>query len=123
MTEEQKIEEIRRLYHQLDVCGQILSDWDEEDEPTYYRREYKRICKALARLEPENWNYPVFKKDYTHRNKIVAEFCETHPCPVCGGKCKQTRSGSLRCICTQCGKKYQLHTIKVKKQPDTQEEE
>lgn len=113
MTEEQKKEEIKRLYHQLDVCGQILAEWDEDKEPTEYRREYKRIVKQLAKLEPENWNFPYFKKtDYSKRNEAVAKYCETHICNKCGGKCKQTRSGSLRIICLECGTKYQLSVKK-----------
>ena len=112
MTKEQKEEQLKILYHQLDVCGQILAEWDEEKPPTYYRREYRKILNAIRRLEPENWDYPCFKKDYTERNKKVEEFCKEHKCPKCGGSVKQTRSGSLRVICTQCNSKFQLKTKK-----------
>lgn len=62
MTEEQKKQEIRFLYHELDICGQILADWDDCKPPTYYRREYRRIMKRLAELEPDKWNFPCFQK-------------------------------------------------------------
>ena len=101
--------QIKFLYGQLDKCGQILAEWDEDKEPTYYRREYRRIINALRKLEPENWDYPCFqKKDYTERNKKVAEYCQKHPCPACGGERKQTRSGSFRIVCKNCGTKFQL---------------
>ena len=102
------------MYDMLDKCGQILAEWDDEKPPTYYRREYRRICKALAKLEPEKWNYPAFqKKDYTKRNEAVADWCEKHSCPKCGGELNQSRSGSFRVVCKQCGAKFQLKTTKT----------
>ena len=110
MTPEQKEEHLKFLYHQLDVCGQILAEWDDEHSDIEYRREYRKILNEIVKLEPEKWkDFPVFqKKDYTKRNIAVAEYCKTHPCPECGGERKQNRSGSYRVVCTKCGKKYQL---------------
>lgn len=111
MDDKFKEERIKQLYHELDLCGQILSEWYEEKPPTQYRRDYRRIINELRKLEPENWNYPCFqKKDFTKRNEAVEKFCSEHPCRKCGGRTKQTRSGSLRIICTRCGQKYQLKT-------------
>ena len=110
-TDNEKIreEQIKFLYRQLDTCGQILAEWDEEKPPTYYRREYRKIINTLRKLEPENWDYPCFqKKDYTERNKAVAEWCSRHKCPSCQGELKQSRSGSYRVVCQNCKKKYQL---------------
>lgn len=114
MTEEQKREQLDFLYRQLDTCGQILAEWDDDRPPTQYRRDYRRILKSIVALEPEKWkDYPAFqKKDYTNRDAAVERFCEQHPCRKCGGKTRQTRSGSLRIICTSCGQKYQLKTQK-----------
>lgn len=110
MTPEEKEVQLKILYHQLDVCGQILAEWDEDRPPTQYKRDYRRILKAIIKLEPEEWkDYPAFqKKDYTKRNEAVAKYCKEHPCPQCGGERKQTRSGSYRVVCTKCGAKYQL---------------
>lgn len=113
MTEEQKKEEISFLYRQLDTCGQILAEWDDDKPPTYYNREYKRIMKRLEKLEPDKWDFPCFqKRDYTKRNENIEKFCSEHQCPKCGGKIKQTRSGSLRVVCVECGTKFQVKTKK-----------
>lgn len=70
MTEEQKKEEISFLYRQLDTCGQLLAEWDDDKPPTYYNREYRRIMKRLAKLEPDKWDLHCFqKRDYTKRNE------------------------------------------------------
>ena len=70
MTEEQKKEEISFLYRQLDTCGQLLAEWDDDKPPTYYNREYRRIMKRLAKLEPDKLDLPCFqKRDYTKRNE------------------------------------------------------
>ena len=106
MTEEEKKEELKRLYHQLDVCGQILADWDEEKPPTYYRCEYRKILKQLAKLEPEN--FPMFKKDNSRINEHIKAFCEKNKCPKCGGELKQTRIGAFRVICLSCNTKFQF---------------
>jgi len=113
MTEKQKKERLKELYRQLDHCGQILAEWDEEEPPTSYKRDYKRILREIARLEPKEWDYPYFRKsDYTKRNEAVAEFCKSNHCGKCGGALKQTRSGSLSVVCVECGAKYQLKTKK-----------
>jgi DNA-directed RNA polymerase subunit RPC12/RpoP len=39
---------------------------------------------------------------------MVQKFLATHHCPTCGGEFKQTRSGSFRIVCQQCGQKAQL---------------
>lgn len=114
MTEKEKQDEIDRLYGLLDKCGQILADWDEEKRPTYYEKEYRRIIRQLAKLEPENWPNFKVKRDYTQRNKMIADWCQNNKCPACGGQLRQTRSGSLRVACEACGKKLQLLTRKVK---------
>lgn len=108
MAEEEKQREIDFLYRQLDKCGQILAEWDEDKRPTYYEREYRKIMHQLAKLEPENWDYPYFKRDYTSRNENVAVWCKTHKCSKCGGELKQSRSGSLRVVCQSCNSKFQL---------------
>lgn len=110
MTEEEKRAEIKRLYHQLDMCGQMIA---EDDEWGAHRRElnkeYKRIVQALRRLEPEVWKVPsIFKSRSEMYDEKVVELCKEKRCLKCGGTLKQTRKGSLRVVCTSCGVKYQL---------------
>lgn len=107
MTEEQKKEEIRWLYHRLDLCGQLIAEDDEWGAARReYNREYRRIIKALRQLEPEKWKDIPTESD--RNNEKMAIFCKNNRCPQCGGEIKQTRSGSLRVVCLQCGRKYQL---------------
>ena len=110
MTEEQKKLEIRFLYNQLDKCGQMIAEDDEWGETRKeLNREYRRICKALAKLEPDKWkDIPMFRKPSEKYDEKVANFCKEHKCPKCGGEVKQSRSGSLRVVCVSCGAKFQL---------------
>lgn len=110
MTDEQKREQISFLYRQLDTCGQIIAETEPGPERARYNREYRGIINALRRLEPEKWkDYPVFRQHTTEgRNEMVQKFLATHHCPKCGGEFKQTRSGSFRIVCQQCGQKAQL---------------
>lgn len=110
MTEEEKKKEISWLYHRLDMCGQLIAEDDEWGAARReYYREYSRIIKALAKLEPEKWKgLTMLRKPSEKYDSLVADFCKNHKCKKCGGELKQTRSGSLRVICTQCNSKYQL---------------
>ena len=110
MTQEEKDVQLKVLYNQLDACGQILAEWDEDRPPTKYKQEYRRILKAIIKLDPESWkDCQIFqKKNNTKINTAVDKFCKEHVCPKCGGEIKQTRSGSLRVICKKCNAKYQL---------------
>lgn len=112
MTDEEKQKEIRWLYHQLDRCGQMIAEDDEWGEARRdYNREYRRIIKALARLEPEKWReFRFTQKPSEKYDAKVAEFCQQHKCRKCGGQMKQSRRGSLRIVCQECGAKYQLKT-------------
>lgn len=116
MTEEENRQEIRRLYQQLDKCGQMIADDDEWGATRReLNREYRRIVMALARLEPEKWkDLPMMRKPSEKYDAKVADFCREHKCRKCGGELHQSRSGSLRVVCQQCGAKYQLQTKKHK---------
>jgi len=117
MTEEQKKEQINFLYRQLDKLGQMIAEDDEWGAArAEYNREYRRVINALRRLEPKKWNcYPAFRQQTTEgRNEMVAKWLSGHRCPKCGGEFKQTRSGTFRIICLQCGQKGQLKRSKRK---------
>ena len=111
MTDEQKREQIHQLYRQLDTLGQLIADDDEYGASrAYYNREYRRVVNALRRLEPEKWkDYPVYRQHTTDgRNEMVQKWLAKNRCPKCGGEFKQTRSGSFRIVCQQCGQTGQL---------------
>jgi cupin superfamily acireductone dioxygenase involved in methionine salvage len=114
MTDEQKKQEIRWLYQQLDKLGQMIEDDDEWGATRReLNREYRRVVKALARLEPDKWKDILsLRKPSEKYDKLVADFCREHKCRKCGGDMRQSRSGSLRIVCKQCGAKYQLKTKK-----------
>lgn len=116
MTDEEKQKEIRWLYQQLDKCGQMIAEDDEWGATRReLNREYRRIVGALARLEPEKWrDLPMLQRQKPSEkyDQLVAEFCQKNRCRSCGGEMRQSRSGSLRIVCQQCGAKYQLKTRK-----------
>ncbi len=114
MTDEEKRKEIHWLYQQLDKCGQMIAEDDEWGATRReLNREYRRIVKALARLEPDKWrDLPMLRKPSEKYDTLVADFCTKHKCRKCGGDMRQSRSGSLRVVCLQCGAKYQLKTKK-----------
>ena len=95
------------LHQQLIRLGDMMGDGLHlEKDGRWIAREYKRISRVLF---PEM--FP--KKNTTERDKAIAEWCKDNPCKDCGGKFKQTRKGSMRVVCTECGVKRQL---KVRKQ-------
>lgn len=100
------MEENERLHEQLVKLGDMMGDGlHHEPGGAWISREYTKICRIL---------YPEMfpKKDFTKRNKAVSAWCETHKCQMCKGELKQTKSGSLRVKCKDCGAKYQLSKLK-----------
>ena len=87
MTDEEKRKEIHRLYQQLDKCGQMIAEDDEWGATRReLNREYRRIIKALARLEPDKWrDLPMMRKPSEKYDTLVADFCRDHKCPECKG--------------------------------------
>lgn len=95
------------LYQQFIRLGDMMGDGLHlERDGRWIAREYKRISKILF---PEM--FP--KRDTALRDTAISEWCKDNPCKNCGGKFKQTRKGSMRVVCTECGVKRQL---KVRKQ-------
>lgn len=103
-----KEQQLHFLYGQLDTCAQIMSECEYSYERKHYDREYRRILKAIDSLEnPEKLAEERKLKNATINAK-VARFNSSHKCPKCNGVLKQTRSGSRRVVCTECGTKYVL---------------
>lgn len=90
------------LHGQLVKLGDMIGDGLHlEPGGSWINREYRKTLKAL---------YPEMfpKKDFSHRDKSVSSWCDTHKCSQCGGQLKQTKSGALRVICKECNSKFQL---------------
>lgn len=90
------------LHRQLVKLGDMMGDGlHHEPGGGWISREYNKISRILF---PEM--FP--KKDYSKRNEAVKKWCSLHRCSKCNGVLKQTKSGSLRVICQDCGCKFQL---------------
>lgn len=94
------------LHQQLVNLGDMMGDGLHlEKDGRWIAREYRRISKILfPKMFP--------KRDTTSRDTAIAEWCKDNPCKGCGGKFKQTRKGSMRVVCTECGVKRQLKVRK-----------
>lgn len=103
-----KEERLHFLYGQLDTCAQILSECEYSYEKKHYGREYRRILKAIDALEGTKIFTGIRKQKNATTDAKVARFNSSHKCPKCNGVLKQTRSGSRRVVCTECGTKYVL---------------
>ena len=104
MNEETKA----RLYKDLVKLGDMMGDGLHlEPGGKWISRDYKKICVALG-LTPARRRTPVTPERTQQINDSMAKRCEAVPCSQCDGKLKQTQSGSMRAVCTECGQKYQL---------------
>lgn len=91
----------KKLQHDLVRLGDMMGDGlHHEPGGQWITAAYKRVAKALGHGLPRRNRAPQI-------NAAMATFLETTPCPECGGKLKQSRAGSKRCVCEGCGKKYQ----------------
>lgn len=72
-----------------------------EADGKWISKEYKRVLKALGITTPRINNSIEI-------NRAVLEVLKTAICFKCKGRLKQSRSGSLRAICLDCGAKFQL---------------
>ena len=82
-----------------------------EPDGKWINAEYRRVAKALGYSMPSRPranNSPAINEHMAVRVKEVV-------CKACGGELKQTRSGSTRAACTQCGNRYGLLSIKRRK--------
>lgn len=99
------------LHRQLIKLGDMMGDGLHlEPDGKWISQEYRRVAKALG--------YPVSpsrKSNVAGINEAMKEALKTAKCQ-CGGKLKQTRSGSYRakCIAPNCTNKYQFKSKRVK---------
>jgi len=90
------------LHRQLVKLGDMMGDGlHHEPDGKWIAREYKKTCRALG-IGPKRRN------NTATNNAVMAERIKNVACQKCQGELKQTRSGSLRASCVDCGAKFQL---------------
>lgn len=90
------------LYRQLIQLGDMMGDGlHYEPDGKWIPKEYKRVLKALG-IIPKRRPSSTSQINDLMRERVAESKCR------CGGKVKQTRSGSMRAVCVECGNKYQL---------------
>lgn len=91
------------LHRQLVRLGDMMGDGLHlEPGGGWISREYRKVAKALGfhADKPRANNVEAI-------NKGMSATLEKSRCK-CGGKLQQTRSGSMRAACDECGLKYQF---------------
>ena len=86
------------LYSQLVKLGDTIDDGDHEP---WVEKEYSRISKILG-IGPKRKDRAIVT------NKLMEKRVQDVRCQLCSGRLKQTRSGSMRAKCVDCGARYQL---------------
>lgn len=95
------------LHKQLVKLGDMIGD-GLADEPGggWINREYKKTLIALGYM-------PKIKRDNSEVDRLMAKRVIFCICTQCQGSLKQTRSGSMRASCIDCGAKHQLLKRKI----------
>lgn len=95
-------ESIRHLHSQLVKLGDMMGDGLHlEPDGKWITVEYRRVCRALGYTAPRRNRTEIINESMAKRVKEVN-------CQLCQGELKQSRSGSMRAICQQCGTKWKL---------------
>lgn len=91
-----------RLHNQLIKLGDMMGDGLHlEPDGKWIEKEYRQIAKALGFI-------PKKKNNSTAINERMMQRVKEVQCGKCQGQLSQTRQGSKRAQCTQCGAKRQL---------------
>ena len=103
------------MWNQFCWLGEMISDGlADEPDGAWIRKEYRQMAIALGIAKPSDFRKP--RKNHNKQiNDFMAERLKIAVCKKCGGKLKQTRSGSLRGKCEKCNLIYVLGKIKRKK--------
>lgn len=94
------------LKGRLVKCGDLLADGDLD--PAFereVRKEYRSILRALG-YEDEHKKI-VRQRRAAAINEVMAAVVKNQTCTLCNGPIKQTRKGSKRARCTDCGALFQ----------------
>jgi hypothetical protein len=90
------------LHRQLIKLGDMMGDGlHHEPDGRWIPKEYKKILRALG-IGPKRKNFTK------SNNEAMEKRLKNFKCPSCLGELKQTRPGSLRAKCLNCGNKYQV---------------
>ncbi|WP_417883602.1 hypothetical protein [Vibrio rumoiensis] len=99
------MEDNKAFHHrQLVKLGDMMGDGLHlEPGGKWISQEYKKIAQALGLI-------PKRKRANNSKaiNERMAERVKETPCTFCKGELKQTRSGSMRARCVECGKLFGL---------------
>lgn len=96
------------LYNQLVHLGDMMGDGMHlEPGGKWISREYNLILKRLGLL-PKKKRRKKTKAEIDFLNQKMQTALMGHRCLECEGNLTQTRSGSLRARCDDCGLKYQI---------------
>ena len=92
----------KHLHSQLIKLGDMMGDGLHlEADGRWISKEYKQTLRALGMLPKKKNNSVAINEAMTKRVNDVK-------CGKCEHQLKQTRSGSKRAICSNCGGKWQL---------------
>lgn len=92
------------LHKQLIKLGDMMGDGLHlEPDGKWISREYKNTMKALGMLPKQKR-----RNNSDSINEAMERRVEEVVCQKCQGRLKQTRKGSKRARCKDCGAKFQL---------------
>lgn len=103
------IDENDSLYKRLITLGDMMGDGlHHELDGKWIKQEYAQILKKLG-IGPKRKNNLKFIND------AMAKRVEAVWCQKCKGVLKQTRLGSMRARCVDCGALFQLMKLNKRK--------
>lgn len=96
------------LWDQLCGLGEMIGDGlADEPDGAWIREKYRQTAITLGIAKPSDFRKP--RENHNKQiNDFMAERLKIAVCKKCGGKLKQTRSGSLRGKCDKCNVIYVL---------------
>lgn len=96
-----------RLHNQLIRLGDMMGDGLHlEPDGKWIGREYKQVARALGLLPKQK--RPRNPERANKINEAMLKRVSDVSCPKCNNELKQTRKGSKRAACVNCGAKFQL---------------
>ena len=99
------------LHRQLTHLGDMIGDGlHHEPGGKWISQEYVQVARALGIAMPST-RKPRLESETQAINTLMTERVRQVRCTKCGGELKQTRSGSTRAICGECGLKFSLLKI------------
>jgi ribosomal protein L37AE/L43A len=94
----------KHLSDQLIKLGDMMGEGLHlESDGKWISKEYKRVAKALGYIPKEDRSLRI-----SSINDVMKKRVHDVSCLACEGELKQTRSGSKRANCQNCGWVWQL---------------